>query len=47
MDENKTKRIKEVTDNICSYDEGFTIGEMLEQTGFCSICKIKECPLNK
>ena len=28
---------------LCIYDEAFTIDEMLEETGKCAICNIKEC----
>lgn len=30
-------------ENICSYDEAFTIAEMLEETGLCKKCKLN-CP---
>ena len=29
--------------NMCSYDEAFTIAEMLEETGLCKKCKLN-CP---
>lgn len=28
---------------MCSYDEAFTIAEMLEETGLCKKCKLN-CP---
>ena len=28
---------------MCMYDEAFTKDEMLEETGRCSVCTIKEC----
>ncbi len=30
-------------ENMCSYDEAFTIAEMLEETGLCKKCKLN-CP---
>ena len=30
-------------ENMCSYDEAFTIAEMLEETGLCKKCKLS-CP---
>lgn len=32
---------------ICPYDEAFTIQEMLEETGRCLHCHVRQCPLNK
>lgn len=28
---------------MCLYDEAFTIEEMLEETGYCKLCKLN-CP---
>ena len=32
---------------ICPYDEAFTIQEMLEETGRCLHCFVRQCPLNR
>lgn len=29
---------------MCTYDEAFTIYEMVEETGYCMTCKNKNCP---
>lgn len=33
--------------NFCLYDEAFTVREMVEETGRCLWCKIKDCPIVK
>ena len=33
--------------NFCLYDEAFTVREMVEETGRCLWCKVKDCPIVK
>ena len=32
---------------ICPYDEAFTVKEMLEETGRCLHCFVRQCPINQ
>ena len=43
----RLRSAERIRNDICSYDEAFSIEEMIEQTGFCSVCTIAKCPINK